>query len=591
MMQTTNDDCVDTIRCTSTKRARLYTEEEVQELLAKSVAQQAETLKDTFFCNDPVHGTVQLPSIAKSVIDTKVFQRLRHIRQLSTVHFVYPGAMHCRFMHSIGTAHLAYRFMKILREKQPELQVTVSDILCVTLAGLCHDLGHPCFSHMFEVFMHEQGKKLRSKVEAEAAGRVISPETESELHRYETWNHETASVKLLTELFQKLSMSLEKAGLSKTDLHCILELIEPPKKRLEELLESGCLCSQWDTVIKGRPVEKAWMYEIVSNWRSGVDVDKFDYFKRDAYFLGIANPFRHDRFMASVKVVKDRSAVPTISPPEKEQDSLRDNFCEIRKFLHSQAYSHKTSVKLQTHMVDVLIMMDEHIQIVGKNGAPMKMSEAALEIDPVAYMTLTDTFIEAHLMGCEPVLAAARAEYEKRFTARKLMRLVTAWDVPLPGEDFSAAVGPLQLPGNDVLIREILTEYAKCAGEIQPDVDMRGVPLHELRCQVCKFHSGMGERDPISRIHFHSKYKGTGNLAFAEGQAPPLRRRLFICWNPDSESDMTTLQRLTRAFYNWARCCLERHERRSKTGPYSPPPRKRALKMSTSCPPEPKLPG
>merc|ERR1711879_621341 len=134
-----------------------------------------------------------------------------------------------------------------------------------------------------------------------------------------------------------------------------------------------------------------------------------DYFKRDAHFLGITNPFRHDRFMASVKVMCDSGGVPTISPPEKEQDSLRDNFCEIRKFLHSQAYSHKTSVKLAAHMIDILMMMDDHVRIVGAGGKFMKMSEAALEVDPVAYMMLTDTFVEAQLLGCDAALSAARA--------------------------------------------------------------------------------------------------------------------------------------------------------------------------------------
>lgn len=59
----------------------------------------------------------------------------------------WRGATHNRFFHSIGTAYLAMTFIQNLRHEQPHLQVTDRDEMCVTLAGLCHDLGHPCFSH------------------------------------------------------------------------------------------------------------------------------------------------------------------------------------------------------------------------------------------------------------------------------------------------------------------------------------------------------------------------------------------------------------------------------------------------------------
>ena len=59
----------------------------------------------------------------------------------------WTGATHNRFFHSIGTAYLAMTFIQNLRHEQPHLQVTDRDEMCVTLAGLCHDLGHPCFSH------------------------------------------------------------------------------------------------------------------------------------------------------------------------------------------------------------------------------------------------------------------------------------------------------------------------------------------------------------------------------------------------------------------------------------------------------------
>uniref|UniRef100_A0AAX7SJQ5 HD/PDEase domain-containing protein n=1 Tax=Astatotilapia calliptera TaxID=8154 RepID=A0AAX7SJQ5_ASTCA len=100
--------------------------------------------------NDPIHGHIELHPLLVKIIDTPQFQRLRNIKQLGGGYFVFPGASHNRFEHSIGVGHLAGELAKTLKLKQPELDISERDVLCVQIAGLCHDLGHGPFSHLFD---------------------------------------------------------------------------------------------------------------------------------------------------------------------------------------------------------------------------------------------------------------------------------------------------------------------------------------------------------------------------------------------------------------------------------------------------------
>jgi len=55
--------------------------------------------------------------------------------------------------------HLAGKLVEALRAKQPELNITDKDILCIKMAGLCHDLGHGPFSHMFDRMYIPEARK------------------------------------------------------------------------------------------------------------------------------------------------------------------------------------------------------------------------------------------------------------------------------------------------------------------------------------------------------------------------------------------------------------------------------------------------
>lgn len=85
--------------------------------------------------NDPVHNTIKMEGICLKIVDTFEFQRLHMLKQLGVCDFVFRGATHTRFSHSLGVAYLAERVARGLKEAQPELDITEIDILCVKIAG------------------------------------------------------------------------------------------------------------------------------------------------------------------------------------------------------------------------------------------------------------------------------------------------------------------------------------------------------------------------------------------------------------------------------------------------------------------------
>jgi len=63
---------------------------------------------------DVIHDSIEVTLLANSIIDTKIFQRLRNLHQLGVCYFVFPNANNTRFEHSIGTYYLAGKLINAL---------------------------------------------------------------------------------------------------------------------------------------------------------------------------------------------------------------------------------------------------------------------------------------------------------------------------------------------------------------------------------------------------------------------------------------------------------------------------------------------
>uniref|UniRef100_A0AAY4CH50 HD domain-containing protein n=1 Tax=Denticeps clupeoides TaxID=299321 RepID=A0AAY4CH50_9TELE len=310
------------------------------------------------------------------IIDTPQFQRLRHIKQLSFGYWVYPGACHNRFEHSLGVCHLAGELAKTLRESQPELNITKEDILCVQIAGLCHDLGHGPFSHLYDDLLKEVCKNA-DKMDLK---------------------HETRSVKMFEHLVEdtenKLKPVMEEHDLKEDDRKFISELIQG----LDE--NSNVNFNILSAPQGSRGPGKKFLYDIVANSRNGVDVDKWDYLARDCYYLGVQNNFDYRRFLRFARVCSVDGEMQ-ICTRDKEAQNLYDMFA-TRKSLHCKAFQHRVVNVIKIMVIDALKKADDFVEIAGSGGKKFSITKAISDME--AYTKLTDHIFEQILYSSKEEL-------------------------------------------------------------------------------------------------------------------------------------------------------------------------------------------
>ncbi|WP_024821495.1 HD domain-containing protein [Aminobacterium mobile] len=229
-------------------------------------ALRALELKHRF--RDPLYGYIELSEDETKIIDTPIFQRLRRIHQLALTKYVYPGAEHSRFQHSIGVVQAATDIFTCLyndmaknnRDELKKLEWDNSETLLCALktlrfAALLHDIGHLPFSHASE-------EVLLDKARHENIGRYIIKKHVR-----------------ISEIIKENNVTPSRvANLIKADPQ------EIPNSK-DNILKS---------IISGH-----------------FDADRADYLRRDSYYCGVKyGVYDYNRYLSSIKI---RTTMPSLA--------------------------------------------------------------------------------------------------------------------------------------------------------------------------------------------------------------------------------------------------------------------------------------
>jgi HD superfamily phosphohydrolase len=226
-----------------------------------------------------------------------------------------------------------------IAKSQPELNVTDDIIQLVGIAGLCHDLGHLLFSHLFDDYFIDKLPNIKEL--EEKTSNIV---------------HENRSKFLLNYLVNKYFINLNK-----DQLKVIGDLINPKESEY----------SKW----KPKYHVGKWIFQIISNPINSIDVDKFDYILRDTQAVGLKFGFDYSRLLCDARVIDNKICYST----QCSEDIYHMFF--IRYRLHRMIYNHKAVKAIELLVIKLLFEMEDKL----------KISEYIL--DPVKMLDLVDSYV------------------------------------------------------------------------------------------------------------------------------------------------------------------------------------------------------
>jgi HD superfamily phosphohydrolase len=296
------------------------------------------SVKQTHEFRDPIHVFITLDSDERRVVDSRPFQRLRHIHQLGTSSLIFPGATHKRFEHSLGVMHLAGLVYEIVTDPTNVHHEVKAHIpgehqraywrRVARLAALCHDVGHLPFSH--------------------AAEKELLPNG---------WSHERLTYDLI--MSGELRTILTESVPPITPEHVAKTAIG--LKKLSEFCDDVSF-SVWETLLS----------EIVVGDAFGVD--RIDYLLRDAHHAGVVyGRFDHHRLLQTLRILPRPDTTEPYLGVEIGGLEAAEAMSLARYFMYKQVYFHRVRRAYDIHLKDFLkewlptgffdITLDRHLEM------------------------------------------------------------------------------------------------------------------------------------------------------------------------------------------------------------------------------------
>lgn len=336
------------------------------------------------------------------------------------------------------------------------------------------------------------------------------------------WKHEDASVNMFDHMVKvnNLLPNFTEYNLTEKDVIFIKELIAGTALDTNNTQE-------WP--FKGREPGKRYLYEIVANKRTGIDVDKFDYFSRDCHCLGISNSFDHRRYMKFARVIDVKGNLQ-ICVRDKEAGNIYDMF-HTRNSLFRRAYQHKTSNIIEHMITEAMLKADGKVHLKGSNGKLFSISESIDDME--AYTQLTDHIYYQILCSTDPAMEEARSillRIEKR--------------------DLYKCIGQaiLKKPREKEEIPDIIEEMAACIDggpHIQPD---------DFIIDIVTFDYGMRDRNPIDEVRFYGKNNPDKPMIVRKDEVSNMLPEMFAEQHIRvyfRKNDPRCLEKAKRSFIQW----------------------------------------